>query len=255
MTDEQAATRPAPSSPTEILDEFDELATLEHALLAEYLEICYVTGRGQEVPDVESTAFKVGETVFGMALGQMGRLRDVNLLLTKAGRSVQMGKAAQLDVATGAAITFGPLGPTELGKLAQRETKIATALDARYVRLAATIDPEHPLFDDPFGVVDSVLSSGSDHATAVTTLVAQLSAPDATDFRLVTRHDPENDAERILLDLSRRHYDLIVAVVAGRFAHDGELMSDLRTPAQTQMDALDGLSGLLVKRGLLPALT
>ena len=123
----------APSG--QVLDELTELAAVEHAVIAEYLQIAYVLGHrlpdpapGPAGPAIADAAQKI----LSMAqFVEMKHLKLVNEFLVASGRPAQLGQAVGIDhsLGSGAMTDFGPLREDDLLALVERETALAKAGD------------------------------------------------------------------------------------------------------------------------------
>jgi Ferritin-like len=95
----------APSD--QVLDELTELAAVEHAVIAEYLQIVYVLGHrlpdpapGPAGPAIANAAQKI----LSMAqFVEMKHLKLVNEFLVASGRPAQLGQAVGIDHSLGSA--------------------------------------------------------------------------------------------------------------------------------------------------------
>ncbi len=258
--DTQRVSASPPITRADVLATLNELATVEHAVMAEYLQLAYVLGHGlgEDVPGPSGDAITVlAEDVMSQARVEMSHLLRVNRVLVLAGEPPQVDRAVSLDHSLGsaAATIFGPLGDRELLQLVERETALAAAVDARYAGLGPAVDPGTGLFEgDVLEALDFALASCSHHAEAALDLTTRLSELNAAEYLRVTRHEPADAEERSLLELSSDHYELVLAIVSALFRHDDEIFGQLRAQAVAAMENMDAFHALLVQRGLLPAL-
>ena len=150
MSAGEQSTATSPLTREQVLDELEFLAKVEHALVIECLSVCYALGYDLG-PDEGGPTTGPGSEAAGAAMSlarntEMFHLEDLNLALIHASRPPQMDWAASISGAPGSDI---PLGPPDLGQLQQlvaREQAIATAVDARYARLAPAVTSD-PVFD------------------------------------------------------------------------------------------------------------
>jgi hypothetical protein len=226
----------------DVLDELDYLATVEHALVVEYLSLYCVFGEGllpAEAGTLRPGELSAAEIVDGLAQREMRHLRRVNGVLVRAGRRAQVGRASSIGAA-GAEVTLGPPSPAQLERLVERERDIASAVDERYARISDAVASIDELFLCP------------DHVEPLSDLLRRLDSLAPSDYLRVTRRDPGDEVERTALEISDQHYRLIVATVGASFAHEDQL-GDLLNRALTTMDVLKEVNHLLGTRGLLPA--
>lgn len=225
----------------EALDELDRLATVEHALMVEYLSIYYALMPPMDAAGPAAASGPASEAALTLAKAEMRHLHVANGTLTRAGRPAQIGRAASIDLA-GSPTAVGLPTAAQLGHVVDREKAIASAVDARYAPVCVALADEDPFFDCP------------DHLGALAELETRLAGLDAAAYLHTTRREPHDQIEREALAVSDQYYGLIVSSVAASFAHEAEL-HDLLNRAKDAMDLFDSVNQLLVRRGLLPAFT
>jgi hypothetical protein len=124
----------APSD--QVLDELIELAVVEHAVIAEYLQIVYVLGHRLPDPTPGPAAPAIAnavEQILSMAqFVEMKHLKLVNEFLVASGRSAQLGQAVGIDhrLGSGAMTVFGPLREDDLRSRAYCASTIEHATPA-----------------------------------------------------------------------------------------------------------------------------
>ena len=218
-----------PLSREQVLDELEFLATVEHALVVEYLSVCCALGHDLEAKEGGATT-KQGRDAAGaasvLAHGQMFHLKVVNRGLVDAGRSAQLGRAASISSDSVAEIALGPPSPAQLERLLEREEAIASAVDERYAGLRPAITSD-PVFDgDLLDELRSVIvDDGPTHAAAFATLRDSLGDLAPADFLRATRREATDAFERRLLDVSDRSYGLILAALRERFAQQDSFIA------------------------------
>jgi hypothetical protein len=242
-------TTEATPSRDQALDALDDLATVEHALLVEYL--CVYCALGHD----GGKAGPAAQVAFGLSLRAMKQLSRVNRVLVAAGRPVQVGRASAVRTPTGE-LPFDPLNRTRLERLVEREEALAAAVDARYELLRPAVAPRTAVFEDEL-LFDATFAVevGLEHASAVVDLYTDLHGLTPAEFLHVTRIEPTNDLERALLAVADRHYAAVVETVGAAFAHDDALGGQLIQRAMSTMDLLNEVLRLLVTQGLLPTFT
>jgi hypothetical protein len=147
-----------PLTREQVLHELDFLATVEHALIVEYLSVQCALGHdlaaeqgGATTEALRGLAADLGN----LAVEQMRHFKSVNRVLVDGGRSVQMERAASIS-----GIPLGPPSAAQLERLVEREDSIARAVDERYQRLRPAVEPgtsvlEGQLLDDVRSVLDT----------------------------------------------------------------------------------------------------
>ena len=228
----------------EVLSELEFLATVEHALIVEYLTVQCALGHNLDPDEGGGTGGgrDAADAASGLAGGEMTRFREVCDALVRAGHFAPLERAASIAIDdTHPEISLAPPSAAQLERLVEREEAIAKAVDARYARLVPDVASDDDL--------RPLVHGGQTHADAVATLRAALGALAPADFLRATRRDTNDAFEQRLLDLSTRSYRLVVAVLEQRFAPQSTLPASLPVDA---MRALDGVNRLLVQRGLLP---
>lgn len=239
----------------QVLDELDFLATVEHALVVEYLSVGCALGHDLEAEEGGATTTQgrdAASAASALAMGQMFRLKGINRGLVDAGRSAQLGRAFSISSESVADIPLDPPSHAQLERVLEREEAIASAVDERYTRLrpAVTSDPvfEGDLLNElRFIIVDD----GPTHGAVVATLRNSLGDLAPAEFLRATRREPADPFEGRLLDVSDRSYRLIQAALQEHFA----LQDSFRGLAIAAMEGLDQISRALVQRGLLPPFT
>jgi hypothetical protein len=240
----------------EILDELDDLASVEHSICVEYLSIHCALGHDLEPADDGAAAQHVAQAAqaaSGAAFSEMRHVRVMNRALVSAGRAPQLGRASSIRRESGSEVALGPLTVTQLERLLERERAIASAVDERYARLRRELESPTPVFEgDLLSEMVSLLSPGPDHSGLPATLMEQLEGLAPSDYLRAIPREPGDEFEGRLLDLSDHCYRLVVGSLQIWFDHDAEVFS-ARSQAVDTMNALNGLNRLVVERGLLPA--
>jgi hypothetical protein len=245
----------------QVLNELQFLATVEHALIVEYLSVGCALGHDLEPEEGGATTTQgrdAASAASALAVSQMFHLRRVNLGLVDAGRSAQLERATSISSDSVAEITLSPPTLAQLQQLVDREEAIAKAVDERYARLVPAVTSV-PVFEGELleELRSVIVDDGSTHAGAVTFLRDSLGDLSPGDFLRATRRDPADTLERRLLDLSDRFYRLVLAALHERFAPSQDFFA-AGTFRGFAVDAMDGLNDsirVLVQRGLLPPFT
>jgi hypothetical protein len=241
----------------QVLDELEFLATVEHALVVEYLSVQCALGHNLEADEggpITKQGHAARDAASALALGGMTfRLKAISLALVDAGRSAQLGRARSISTAHAGEISLEPPGVAELERLLEREEAIAQAVDERYVRLGSAITSD-PIFEGD--VLDEmrriIVDEGPTHAAELRTLRDSLADVEPAELLRATRREASDSFEGRLLDVSDRSYWLVLAVLQQRFAPDSGAFFGLAVSA---MDGLDEINRALVQRGLLPRFT
>jgi hypothetical protein len=249
-----------PLTRDEVLDELDFLASVEHALVVEYLSVCCALGHDLQQQDGGATT-RQGRAAAGaaavLAIGEMFHLKGVNRGLVGAGRSPQLGRAVSISSDSVAEIALGPPSRAELVRLLDRLGAIASAVDERYARLRPAVTSD-ALFDgDLLGELRSVIvEDGSTHVKNFATLRDSVGDLRPEGLLVATRREGTDALERRLLAVSDRSYGLVLAILQERFAQqDLFVAGSFRGLAVSAMEGLDEINRALVQRGLLPPFT
>jgi hypothetical protein len=227
----------------QILEEFDYLATVEHALCVEYLFIdCALVAPGQ---------------AFVLADFEMRLLRSVNETLRLAGRPPNLGRASHIRRDSAPPLALAPLTPAQLTGFLDREYAIASAVDERYVKLRPAVDPHATPALDPelLEQITRVVADGTQHSTWFATLRDALEGRRPDEYLRPVHDEPADELERTLLEISDQHYSLILQSLRTGFTHQDELWGPMRQLAINSMEGLRQVNGLLVERNLLPNFT
>jgi hypothetical protein len=240
----------------EILDQLDDLASVEHSICVEYLSIHCALGHDLEPADDGATAQHVAQAAqaaSGAAFSEMRHVRVMNRALVSAGRAPQLGRASSIRRESGSEIALGPLTVPQLERLLEREREIASAVDERYARLRRELESPTPVFEgELLSEMVSLLSPGPDHSGLPAALTEELEGLAPSDYLRAIPREPGDEFEGKLLDLSDHCYRLVVGSLQIWFDHDAEVFS-ARSQAVDTMNALNGINRLVVERGLLPA--
>jgi len=222
---------PAPLSSAQVLDELEFLASVEHALITEYLTVGYAL-----LVDLPAGS----DVAAGLAQGQMFRLHDVCRALVTAERLPTLERAASIR-AGGVDIPFSPAGPGAYADLLARESAIAKAVDDRYRALAPSVGP---------GLAELVGKSGPTHLDGLQALRDAIGDPAPPGLLHAVRFEPRTDAESTLLRAGDSTYRVVVTALRAMY---GVEFSDYRQIANTAMLALDAINRVLARDGLLPS--
>jgi hypothetical protein len=238
----------------QVLDELDFLATVEHALIVEYLSVQCALGHDLPADQGGATTEQLRDMAadFGsLAVSQMRHFKSVNSALVHGGQSVQVERADSI-----AGIALGPPSAAQLERLVEREEHIAAAVDERYERLRPAVESATPvlegqLLDD----VRFILDVCTNHADGVAGMRAALDGLAPADFLRATRRETTDPFEQRLLSVGDRTYGLLVNIVRewlGPEDPSAVSIPPFQTWALDAMFTLDEIHRLLVQRGLLP---
>jgi hypothetical protein len=242
-----------PLTREQVLKELNFLATVEHALIVEYLSVQCALGHdllpehgGATTDDLRSLANGIGN----LAVEQMRHLKSVNSALVDGGRPAQVERADTI-----AGIALGPPSATQLERLVEREEAIAAAVDERYERLRPAVESENPVLEDRLREnVQFILALCTNHAEDVAGLRTALHGLATADFLRATRRETTDPFEQRLLAIGDQTYGLLVDIVREWLGPQEDFVSipPFRDWALRAMTALDDIHRLLVQRALLP---
>jgi hypothetical protein len=240
-----------------VLAEIEYLATVEHALVVEYLSVCCALGYELDAAEGGATCeqgMAAASAASLLAQDQMRRLKNVEGVLVAAGLEPQVGRAASLSSASVPELPLDPPSVAQLRLLVRRENDIARAVDERYQGLQSAVSSAHVFTGDLLEAAHGIIDAGSTHAQAVTGLVTAVGDPSPPDLLRAVRREPADTFEERLLDVSDRVYQQVVTAMGHWFRQlDSEAAWGFRELARDAMDALDAGNRVLVQRGLLPA--
>lgn len=240
-----------------VLDELDFLASVEHALIVEYLSVQCALGHNLAAEQGGATTEalrKLAKDFGNLAESQMRHFKNVNHALVDGGRPVQVERAGSI-----AGIELGPPSAAQLERLAEREEQIASGVDERYRRLRPAVESgtsvlEGQLLDE----VRSIIDACTNHARGVAGMRTVLHGLASAEFLRATRRETTDPFEQGLLSVADRTYGLLVNIVRewlGPEDFSAVSIPPFRSWAQDAMDTLDEIHRLLVQRGLLPQFT
>ena len=211
----------------------------------------------QPTGDVEGHVHDVAAAFASLAQDEMRLLHHVNEGLVAAGRAPQLGRAASIGQAAGPDIALVPASPAERPAFIDRAQAIATAVDARYARLAPARGRPAVRGRRPAAVAAHLRSAAGSRSRVARLPADAARRAHAAQVIRARRRDPADVLEEGLLALSERFYGLTVDMVATWFAHEDDfgLAGSFRGLSQSCMQGLNDANALLVARGLLPAFT
>ena len=249
------ATATATLTRDQVLDQLEELARVEHALIVEYLTVSCALGhnlRAEEGGGTSAEGREAASTAASLAQNEMFHLKDICRALVAAGRSPDLGRASSITDASGGQVSLDPPSVEQLRDLLKREDTITRAVDAAYAGLAAAITPD--LFEEPLlGRLRDVVEAGAAHGDGTSRLRDALGDPPPPDYLRVPRRETNDPFEQDLLRASDLAYRLVTSALRDQFAQPD--VFSFRSLATTAMDALDASNRALARRGLLPAFT
>jgi hypothetical protein len=244
-----------PLTGDQVLDELENLADVEHALIVEYLSVCCALGHELLAAEGGATSpqgREAARTAAGIAQGEMRHLSNICSVLADAGRTPSVGRASNITDPSGVQVSLDPATADQLRDLLKRERDITGAVDAAYTRLASALTPD--LFEDGLlQRIRDVVDAGATHAQGTAHLLGALGDPPPPDFLRVPRRETSDPFEQRLLDVSDLAYGLVIDALRSQFAQPD--VFGFRGLATSAMDALDASNKTLAQRGLLPAFT
>jgi hypothetical protein len=246
-----------PFTREQVLDELDFLATVEHALIVEYLSVQCALGHdlaaeqgGATTEALRGLAHDLGN----LAVSQMRHFKNVNRALVDGDRPVQVERAGSI-----AGIELAPPSAAQLEGLVEREEHIASAVDERYKRLRPAVESGTSVLEGRLlGDVRSILDTCTNHARGVAGVRTVLHGLAPAEFLRATRRETTDPFEKGLLSVADRTYGLLVDIVRewlGPVDFSAISVPPFPSWAQGAMDTLDEIHRLLVQRRLLPKFT
>jgi hypothetical protein len=238
----------------EVLVELGRLASVEHALVVEYLSVRCALGHDLDADEggaATAPGRDAADTASSLAIGDMFRLRRINDALVSAGQLAELGRAASIPGEAGD-ISLAPPTASELERLLDREDQIARAADALARRLSQRLDTVTDLDGKVLDEIRAAVDDAALHAPAVAALLDLLRDLPSHDYLRATRREAHDSFEQRLLDLSDRIYGLTLTALRDQFSPRS---ATGQGPAVAAMMTLDDTNRLLVQRGLLPPFT
>ena len=233
-----------PLSHGDVTEELKFLATVEHALVVEHLTLGCALGHDVATtpPDVTAAAGAANQ----LAQTDMIRFRDLARGLAATGEAVDTTRATSLPAGTGPGADIGldPPGGPDPEQMLTRGLAIATAVDDRYRALQPLVTT---------GDLATVVAEGTTHADSFRAVVDALGSVTPADAIRITRREPADAFEELLLGVSDKLYGLVVAALRDQLSFaDSFAGSSFRQLAVSAMFGLDEANRALVHRGLLP---
>ena len=237
----------------QVLDQLEELARVEHALIVEYLTVSCALGHDLEAVEGGATSTqgkKTAHTAASLAQSEMFHLKDICQALVAAERTPDLGRASSITDASGRQVSLDPPSVEQLRDLLDREETITKAVDQAFTRLAANLKPD--LFDEGLlATLRGAMVRPGTHVAGAVKLREALGDPAPADFLRVPRRETTDAFEQGLMSVSNLAYRLVTSALREQFAQPD--VFGLRSLATTAMDALDASNRALAQRGLLPA--
>lgn len=240
----------------QVLDELEFLATVEHALVVEYLSVCCALGHDLSAAEGGATSPQGQEAAAvasRLAQSEMFHLAPIARVLVRAGRAPELGRASSISSSSGAQIPLDPPTVEQLRHLLERETEIGTAVDWHYAQLRTSVTPAVFVEAGLLDALSEVVEAGTTHAEGAASLGDALGDPPPPDFLRVPRRETSDTLEQRLMDVSDRAYRLVTTALRSNYNEPDAF--GYRTLATTAMDALEASNRALAQRGLLPAFT
>ena len=241
-----------------VLDELEILATVEHALIVEYLSVCCALGHDLAAQDGGPTTDRgrqAASAAADIAFAEMIHFRDINRALVASKRSARLDRASSIETATGQ-VSLVPPDEASLQRLLEREATIAKAVDEKFAHLApaVTSDPvfEGKLLDEWRRVI---VENGPIHGDALAGLRTALQGLAPAQFLRATRRETNDAFEQRLLDTNDRMYGLVLSVLRGAFDPNPDVAGAFSGMPFAAMQTMEESNRLLVQRGLLPPFT
>jgi hypothetical protein len=236
-----------------VLNELEVLATLEHALIVEFLSIACALGLDLDAQDGGPTTDRgrdAASAASARAFTEMFHFKRVNRALVGSGRPPRMDRAEEVTTTSGQVL---PIPPDQAGleRLLERERSLAAAVDDRYAEDAAALTT---MFDgDELNEWRDVLvDNAPNHVGDLADLQTALDGVAPADFLRATRRTPNDGFEERMLEMNSRIYGVIVRALQGSFDPDFGVAGSFRDIATSLMTPMDDSNHLLVQRGLLP---
>jgi hypothetical protein len=243
----------------QVLDELEFLATVEHALIVEFLSIQCALGHKLEPDEGGATTDQgraAADQAGNLAVVSMFRLKGINTGLVVAGRSARLDRATGIPDPSGGEISLVPPTTVQLQTLLRRAEAIAAAIAGRYAELRPAVTT-HPVFNPELSekLRPIVVEDGATHVASLDDLRAVLSGAEPATLLRVTRREPNDSFEQRLLDLSDHCYSQVLATLRSQFDQPDFFVSgSFRALATSAMlGELDISLQTLAQRGLLPA--
>jgi hypothetical protein len=243
-----------------LLDELEALAGVEHALIVEYLTVSCALGHDLDEADGGATSDRgrqAAAVAAQLAQNEMFHLSRLCRVLVDSGRIPALDRATSIPEPDGALLPLDPPDAAALEHLLARETALATAVDARYARLAPAVTTAPVVDGDLLDTLRGlVVDDGPTHAARYAALRDALGDPPPPGYLRATRRQAADAFEQRLLDAADRGYGLVIAALRESVAQSDPFAGgSFRQLAVSAMFHLDDLHRLLVQRGLLPAFT
>jgi hypothetical protein len=236
----------------QLLDELDLLATVEHAMIIDYLVSACVLGHGLEqvgATAMSSQAQQAASAYQNLAQSEMFHLKGTSAGLVAAGRDLTMGRASSITSSMGDETPLSRPDAESPAAMLRRHQLAAEALDSRYDALRGALGALEA--SPEVARLQSSLPDLGTHRVALSN--AGLPEPPPDDLMPVTWRTDPDEVEQRLLTASNTLYGVVVRSLIGQLtSSDFIAVPAFRQIAQDSMEVLDSMNTGLVQRGLLP---
>lgn len=262
----------------EVVAELTYLATVEHALIVEYLYAVYSTTASRLQPDSDAdetsrSIFAATKEVFHVAVDEMRHFRWVNEVLKLLGAPPSVDRATVIgefpSKASGRKMNMArrvlarPFSLNPLNRVTQQwfidvEAPSQAAnqdLDGMYVAILESINFQPDVFRDHariLPIIKLIIDEGQGHFERFTAVKKSLDAFDETQYLRQLRTAPPTARQQKLLDLCDAYYHSIEEVIQITFTLGDQSGGQLINAAVRSMENLHEASHLLASQGVLP---
>ena len=262
----------------QVIAELTYLATVEHALVVEYLFAVYSTTASSMKPAEEAdektrTIFAAANEVFRVAIDEMRHFRWVNEVLGLLGASPSVDRATVIGEAPSTAsgrkmnmvrkYIARPFALNPLNRATQQwfidvEAPSQTAnqdLDGMYVAILESINFQPDLFPERMRVlpiIKLIIDEGQRHFERFTSIQRSLAPFGESDYLRDVATTPPTARQQKLLDLCDAYYHSIEEVIQITFSLGNLSGGQLVKAAVRSMENLHEASHLLASQGVLP---
>jgi rubrerythrin len=245
-----------------VISELQYLATVEHALLVEYLYAHYSLNAPMTLSEQDGTnqqtkrIFAAAKEIFSIAVDEMRHLRWVNEALDLLGESPSIDRTDRIGRQFKRKFELKPLTPEQLQwfiDVEEPSQSINEGIDGMYVRLHTSIVRQPKIFpehDRLVTLIKLIIDEGENHYERFKSIQEHLKGIDPPIY-LRTLSDPIPNSRFLKLqELSDANYAVVIASLVETFSLGDKASGILIKQSVRAMQNLHEINHLLASNGV-----
>jgi hypothetical protein len=244
----------------QIINELKYLATVEHALLVEYLYAHYSLNAPMNLSENETNEqikriFAAAYEIFSIAVDEMRHLRWVNEALDLLGEAPSIGRASSIGRNFNRPFELKPLTQEQLQwfiDVEEPSQAINEGIDGMYVRLHTSIDQQPQIFperDRLVHLIKLIIDEGGNHYERFKSIKQHLEGISQNLYLRTLTDPPQDSILSRLQDLSDANYEVVIASLAESFSLGDKASGILIEQSRRAMFNLHEINHYLASKG------